>query len=561
MKKPNSPVRALRRSFMAKLDDHPLISLFGLGALLRLGHLALYRQDFWLRTALLDDSLFNTYAGVIRQEGWLARSLGSFDLNPGYPYLLAIMHTLGLGNVEKAFTFQHLVGAVVPVLLFLIAQELFDRRVAWLSGLIGMLYGPSYFYESRYLGELWIYLCHAGALFCLLRAYRASQPRGYWISAGFLLGISAVFRPTILAYVPIVLLWGSWHLRDRWRAGLLTLGLFVLSVWAPMIPFQIRNYVVNPASGFGLTTASGGVNLYLGNNPEADGLNRAPAFVRYGPAHEYLDFKEEAERRVGRSLTAKEVSRYWVRQTWLWMCREPASAWRLTWLKMAYFWNHREPPDNFFMSMFERFTRLGPVPLAGWGWIAPLGLVGMIWGFTRRRDPGFVLLALYVGFYFAINVSFYILSRYRFPVAAGMIPLAAWGGISLFDQFRKGAFGSMIALGILMAGSLWVSRLPIIGEEVPEVAHYNMGVIMANQGQKDLAIEEYRLSIKSNPQFKASYQNLGILLAERGKIADAIAALEGAYALESDPPKRQAIARALNNLRSAGTPQTSRPRS
>ena len=78
----------------------PELWIFAAALFLRLLHLVWYKNDFWFRLPLLDDNLFYSWAGVIRREGWLARSLGIFDLNPAYPYFLAVVQT-ALGEVVQ----------------------------------------------------------------------------------------------------------------------------------------------------------------------------------------------------------------------------------------------------------------------------------------------------------------------------------------------------------------------------------------------------------------------------------------------------------------------------
>ncbi|GAF84630.1 unnamed protein product, partial [marine sediment metagenome] len=304
-------------------------------------------------------------------------------------------------------------------------------------------------------------------------------------------------------------------------------------------PFQMRNRAIDPSWGWGLTTSSGGVNFYLGNNPEADGLNKAPSFVRYGPGHQYQDFKKEAELRTGRTLGPREVSRYWTQRTLTWFRNRPKAAARLIFHKAGFFWNHRQPPDNFFLEIFKRFTSLGGIWLVNWGLVAPLGLAGLLWSLAQKPgSPGgrsFWLLHAYVATYFAVNVAFYILSRYRFPTVAGLIPFAAYAMVEFYRNWRTSKRSRAWALAFLFLPCIALSRLPLIGEENKAVTHYSMGVIYANQGWKDKAVKEYLASIKADPSFKASYLNLGILQAKRGNLHQAIWALEGTLRLETDP--------------------------
>jgi len=509
----------------------------------------MYQDDFWLRTPLLDDQIFFSWAETIRKEGWLAPSLGIFDLNPAYPYLLSMLQRVLGTSILAVYALQHLLGAAAAVLFYRLTRELFGMRAGLCAGVFGILYGPSFFYESRLLGEFWIYLFNLAALCSLLYARLGERKLLGWYLGGLFLGLSTVLRPNVLVFLPFVGIWGAWTMRSEPRRLVFAALLFAVGVWLPLLPFQFRNHMIDPDRGWGLTTSSGGVNLYLGNNPEADGLNKPPSFIRYGPGHEYEDFKIEADKRTGRNLDRKEVSRYWTGQTLKWFSRRPDAAFRLLLRKAGFFWNHREPPDNFFPSIFRRFTALGWLPLISWGILAPLGLAGFLWSLGAVETRRFWVLHAYVLAYFAVNAAFYILSRYRFPAAAGLIPFAAFGLVRLLDAWRaksRGAAAGLTALLLLCAG---LTRLPLIGEEDLAVSHYSMGVVYANQGWKEKAVKEYQASIAYDADFKASYLNLGILQAKQGRFPEALKALEGALRLESDPQKAALIKQNVDKLR------------
>lgn len=525
--------------------DEPRLFLAALA--LRLLHLWLHRGDFWLKTPLLDDNLFVSWAEAIRREGWLVPSLGVFDLNPAYPYLLAL---LGAPGPLAVFALQHLLGAAAVVVLYRVALSAFGRPAALAAGVLAALYGPAVFYESRFLGECWILAANAAWLFCLLRAREAPRPGPWWALGGLCLGVSAVFRPNALILLPAAAAWGAWTLKGAPRRLAACAALFALGVWLPLLPFQLRNRALDPSRGWGLTTSSGGANFYLGNNPEADGLNQAPSFIRYGPGHQYQDFKEEAQRRAGRALSPREVSRYWLREALRWMAAEPGAAARLWLRKAGFFLNRKEPPDNFFLALFERFTRLGPLPLAGWGLVLPLGLAGLALSLGDAAARRSWLLHAYALSYFGVNVAFYILSRYRFPAAAAFLPFAGYAAARLAAMARARVWTRReLALAGLCLGAFGLSRLPLIGGEDLAVTNYSMGVIYANRGLQDEAAAAYRASIAANPAFPAPYLNLGILEARRGNAEAAAAALEGALRLERDPEKARLLAENIRRLR------------
>lgn len=512
-------------------------------------HLWIFRGDFWLKTALLDDQMFQSSAHAILREGWIAKSLGIFDLNPAYPYFLVIMgKTLGMGY-GVVFSLQHLAGALVPVGFYLLGRRAFGRKSGLAAAALGVFFGPAIFYESRFLGEFWIYFFNLASLLALVYAHERERPQPFWFLGGLALGFSTVFRPNVLVFVPLVCVWGVFSLRENRKNLASCAALYLLALWLPLLPFQLRNRAVDPARGWGLTTSSGGINLYLGNNPEADGLNQAPSFVRYGPGHQFADFKIEAERRTGRTFGPRELSRYWVGQSLRWWTTRPGAAVKLFIRKAAFFWNHSEPPDNFFPAIFRRFTKLGPVPLIAWGLAAPLGLAGLFWSLRRPGPRKYWILHLYVLAYFGVNVLFYILSRYRFPAAAGLIPFAGYALVRLYEDYNAKARGRLAALAVLCLAALGLARLPLIGEEDMGVSHYSMAVIYANKGWKDEAAEQYRKSIAADPRFAPSYLNLGILEAERGNREAAVSALQGAWRLERDPAQAE---RLRANIRALG---------
>ena len=74
------------------------------------------------------------------------------------------------------------------------------------------------------------------------------------------------------------------------------------------------------------------------------------------------------------------------------------------------------------------------------------------------------------------------------------------------------------------------------------MAHYNLGVVLSEQGEADQAIDHYRRAVDLRPDYAKAHYNLGRLLVEQGQLADAIAHCEKAAALNP------ADADAQNNL-------------
>jgi len=74
------------------------------------------------------------------------------------------------------------------------------------------------------------------------------------------------------------------------------------------------------------------------------------------------------------------------------------------------------------------------------------------------------------------------------------------------------------------------------------MAHYNLGIVLRDQGETDEAIAHYRQAVALRPNYAEAHYNLGRALVEKGEVDDAIAHYERALAINP------ADAEAHNNL-------------
>src|SRR6185295_3704761 len=167
-----------------------------------------------------------------------------------------------------------------------------------------------------------------------------------WLAVGIASGLGALARPNLLLIGALCVAWAAVSQRDRSlviRAG--WLAAFALGALVCIAPVTWRNYAVS--GDFVPITYSGGLNLFIGNNPDANGTFRVPRlFARSAaddPWEQRAAFERAAEQSVGRELRPSEESSFWSARALQFARQYPALEARLLWHKLEIATNAFEP--------------------------------------------------------------------------------------------------------------------------------------------------------------------------------------------------------------------------
>ena len=156
-----------------------------------------------------------------------------------------------------------------------------------------------------------------------------------------------------MLFIPFILVWIIFILKLDLRQKLLFSLFFLLGFLILVSPVTLRNYLVG--NDFVPIASQGGVNFYIGNNPQANGLSAV--LPPYADDWEYTDAMHEVQKATGKIPRPSEVSDYYYKKGLNFILHSPVEFTSLFIKKTYFFWNSFEPSNNQDISFFR--PRLG----------------------------------------------------------------------------------------------------------------------------------------------------------------------------------------------------------
>ncbi len=518
-----------------------------------------------------------------------------------YPLFLASVYGLSGGSILAVKILQAILGAITCCLTFVLARKLFDQRVGLLAAGLTACYGPLILFEGELLAAGWAAFWSIALVLLFTLAAQRLQPASGSDSrntAGFgaatALGLGAVSalavlaRPSFLPFVGIVWLWLLWRL---WRQPKLDVEQdarearrrLAIAAAAGLAGFMMITLPVAFASErvtghFGFLPGSGGLNSYIGNNPEScETLS-----VRPGDAWGELI---ELPARHGIDGYA-ERNRFFYGRVVQYLRQQPLDFLSGMAEKALRFANSRELPRNIDVYFARGESKL----LAALSWkaglfgfpyglIFPFAILGLVREWRRLGSPLLLFLTLYP---LAIILVF-VTARYRVPIIPVLAIPAAVGLLGFAkacaERGRQLAVAAAtLAAGLLLttlpgpfceealnmeadffyclafaqaergdpAGAITHYQRALESDPDLEQVHYNLGLLYADSDDVESAASHYREAVRLDPEFARAHNNLGSVIQDQGLVEEAI----GHYtaAIRTDPellPAQRNLAKAL----------------
>ena len=463
---------------------------------------------------------------------------------PLYPFLVALLYGIfGYSPFVPGF-FQACLEAGTALLIYKITVRLMIRdnanqpsKTATISGALAAA-GWCFFMPAEAYSV--ILMPTAGATFVfwllvwqILRRESALAPiRAF--ACGLLLGFAAMGVASILLLVPLFLAAILFRRTDLKQAGAAT-GLLLIGIFAGAAPCWIHNTFVAHDRVF--LSAHGGINVWLGNNPEATGYPHFPG-LNAGQGQMLRDSIEQAEAAAGRSLKRSEVSAWWSAKARDYITHNPSAWLKLMARKFGNFWNAFEYDDLGVIVNLRDYGVL--FPGLHFGLIATLGLAGVL--FSWRAFPESRWVAAAIALQLAAILPIFVTERYRLPAVPGLLVFAVLGLRRLWESCAKANYGKVaLQLGTIALSALFV-MIPRHDPSLRALEAYNAGRFALetnNLAAAEKHLQQARSLVPDNTETNIALGNLRLAQGDAAAARDAYEAV-----LRIDPKHKGA----LNNL-------------
>ena len=466
------------------------------------------------------DGLFYQDIAQRIADGTYWKDAGVFTFSPLYVFYLAAVRLVAGGGLNAVRLSQLAIGLCSIGLLFLLARAVLSRRAALVALCIASVYVPFVFFEVQILGITLVLALMLLSLVLLVTAIRRGS-RLLLALSGWTLGLASLGAPNLILMTAPLALWlllfaaqspemplSGWRGWKPGRGDVVRAAIFVAAVGVGILPVTIWNY---RASGQLIPISSqGGINFFIGNNPQATGYFTAPPGMQDSLVGINIeDSKKIAEAETGRSLSINQVSAYWFGKGLHFLFSDPAASSLLMLRKTALYLNRYEIPLDVDFDSFKTYSAALRLPLAGFGVVAVLGLAGLI--VACRSFGRHALLILAFATYSATVVAFFVSDRYRLPAVPFLILFSALAIDWLCDRLRSRQFATAVLCAALLMPIGFFVYHPVGFEASPSSLHFNLAMNYLKQKDLPRARAELERCIKADPSWLEARYDLAAI--------------------------------------------------
>jgi 4-amino-4-deoxy-L-arabinose transferase-like glycosyltransferase len=422
--------------------------IFILALAVRLVFDAQARHSVYWRAPMVDALIYDKLAVQVLREGWLApyptvsEPYAAYYQPPLYHLFLALVYLVFGHSTFIASIVQYVIGSLSCVLTYFIGQAFFSRKIGIIAAVACALTSTQIYYDGRLLPPVLVTALNLTVI--LLLAKQAKSPSAWRLPViGLLIGLSAVARPDILLFVPVLIVWMLWQRKFMLpRRFMVWTLVFLACIVLPIGLVTLRNVVVG--RDFAVISWNGGVNFYIGNHPNME----ATLAVRPGLRWETLMHLPQ----IRAGLVRHSDWNSWFYKTAFSLMWKHKKRTLLNFVrKFLWVWHGPEIQRNEDEYYLRRVSPLYAALLwrkgkfgFPFGVIAPLALLGMVISWHRRNDL-FPLYG-YIATQVLMLVAFFPCTRYRAPMVPVLLIFGASAFLELVQLIRGRRIGELVPL-------------------------------------------------------------------------------------------------------------------
>lgn len=456
-----------------------------------------------------------------------AQRIAAGQFGDGQPFFRAPFYGFFLGAIYRLFgpepavarIIQHVIGAGACAMVFLLASRFWGRRHAWTASLVCAVCWILPFFEDQLLLDSLLVPLAVGLVWLLLDAIDKQRTFGF-VVAGAVWGLAAITRPTFLVLALPIGFWLFSVFPGRRRGAVRVFGLLLSGLAVFVLPVTLYNTIVG--RDLVLVSSQGGVNFYIGNNPQADGCSAV--VPELGPTWTLRDCEllvRMDEGRDGRRVKPSAVSGYFYRKGIEFILRNPGAWLRLTAKKVLLVLQPHEITNNRDPDFLRRYAGISAIAPNWLYLVSPLSLIGI---FVVLRGDGRQRIIALVVITYALTISlFFVNSRFRLPLIPMLAILASVGGWRLVELARSRRFRSLSRYGVFLLALVVLIDVDWFGVSAGTTAksHYSLGLAYYQEGRPDLAMREFNTALRLEPSLPNANLARGTLFFEDGRMSDA----------------------------------------
>jgi hypothetical protein len=479
------------------VDRHPRLSLLAilcLALILRVMALMSLKGTIYFDFLLWDEQVYHQWAIRI-----LKGTSVSLNLFAG---IIALIYKIFSQDILYIRILNIILDVLTCYLIYLIGKEMMNHRIGLLACLIASLYKPFIFYSIVPLNTVLSVFLFALTIYLFASVLKRDSIIKTLI-LGVAIGLLYNVRPNFIFLIPLVplfILWNSIRGGSLSRVLVMALLIYIIGLSFSLVPFTITRY--RPSGNSIATTSQIGLNLYLGNNlGNPDPYYRPVSFASSSPVEQARDFNIEASRRVGKKLSTRESSNYWINEVFREAQDQPSAfSWKI-FQKTLILLNRFEAGDHYHIGFMSRFAHFFSLPFFSFWIILPFGMAGMAVTVGRSRKLQFLSSILFL--YGLTLIVFFTNTRYRLPIMVMLIPFAVMGIDILISNMKKKDTKGVAVYLTVVAIIFIIEFLPVRGTD-DLTAYYNThAIILSSKGLDNEAIEYWEESSLMNKPYSA----------------------------------------------------------